>query len=155
MYNRRVDAFAGWGLGFGVWICTVVDRGDRLHTRVLRRRRDFCPALLGLVPVQDPADEWRDERDIGLGARDGLRHAEKKGKVAVDAWTVEDPVGTAPETTARTLEQISTREEHPAEGCWQYAPRVGGRMAEGRNQLARRRGEGVEVLKGIVVVIER
>ena len=40
--------------------------------------------LLGLVPVEDTADEGGDEGDTSLGAGDGLGEAEEEGEVAVD-----------------------------------------------------------------------
>ena len=42
-----------------------------------------------LVPVEDAADEGRDQRDLGLGAGDGLVQAEEQGQVAVDAFLFE------------------------------------------------------------------
>ena len=42
-----------------------------------------------LVPVEDAADEGRDERDAGLGCGDGLVQAEEQRQVAVDAFLLQ------------------------------------------------------------------
>lgn len=39
----------------------------------------------GLVPVEDAADEGRDEEGVGLGGGDGLRQREHQRQVAIDA----------------------------------------------------------------------
>ncbi len=41
------------------------------------------------MPVEDAADEGRDELDAGLGAGDGLGEGEEEGEVAVDAFLLE------------------------------------------------------------------
>jgi hypothetical protein len=51
---------------------------------------DVVLAGVLLVPVEDAADEGRDEGDLGLGAGDGLVQAEEQGQVAVDALLLED-----------------------------------------------------------------
>ena len=43
-----------------------------------------------LVPVEDASDEGRNERDAGVGRRDGLVQAEEQRKVAVDAFLLKD-----------------------------------------------------------------
>src|ERR1039457_979237 len=43
-----------------------------------------------LVPVEDAADEGRNEGDFCLSAGDGLVESEEKGHVAVDALFFED-----------------------------------------------------------------
>jgi hypothetical protein len=43
-----------------------------------------------LVPVEDAADEGRNEGDAGLGRRDGLVQAEEQRQVAVDAFLLQD-----------------------------------------------------------------
>jgi hypothetical protein len=39
---------------------------------------------LGLVPIENTADEGRDEESSGFGSGDGLDFGEEKGKVAID-----------------------------------------------------------------------
>ncbi len=46
--------------------------------------------LVLLVPVEDAADEGRDEGSLGFGGGDGLVDAEEEGHVAVDALFFED-----------------------------------------------------------------
>ena len=46
-------------------------------------------ARIFLVPVQDSAHKWRDERRARLGCCDGLVHSEEQGQVAVDAFLLE------------------------------------------------------------------
>ena len=41
------------------------------------------------VPVEDAANEGRDERDVGLGRRNGLVQPKKQGQVAVDAFLLQ------------------------------------------------------------------
>ena len=57
-------------------------------------RRDVLDAALLEIPVVDPADERRDQRDARLGAGDGLGKAEEQRQVAVDALFLE-PLGGA------------------------------------------------------------
>ncbi len=53
-------------------LVVIVDLGHRHDTRVLLARVGRATGGL-LVPVEDAADERRDERHLGLGARDRLR----------------------------------------------------------------------------------
>ena len=41
------------------------------------------------MPVEDAADEGRDQEDAGLGAGDGLREREQQRQVAVDAFVLQ------------------------------------------------------------------
>lgn len=66
-----------------VLLVVVEDLLDALDTWVL-----LLGVLLlvgGLVPVEDTADEWRNEVGTGLGGGNGLWHTEHEGQVAVDA----------------------------------------------------------------------
>jgi len=66
-----------------VLLVVVEDLDDGLDTGVV-----LSGVLLlgvGLVPVEDTADEGRDEVGTGLGGGDGLREGEHEGQVAVDA----------------------------------------------------------------------
>ena len=67
-----------------VLFVVVEDLLHGLHTRVffalVARAR-----LVLLVPVENAADEGRDEGDTSLCAGDGLSEAEEEGEVAVDA----------------------------------------------------------------------
>ena len=47
-------------------------------------------ARVFLVPVENAAHEGRDERDAGLGRRNGLVQAEEQREVAVDAFLLKD-----------------------------------------------------------------
>lgn len=49
--------------------------------------------LGGLVPVEDTADEGRDEEGAGLGGTDGLGEREEEGQVAVDAVVALEDLG--------------------------------------------------------------
>ncbi len=69
------------------FLVVVIDARDRLHARVLVGR-DLRAAVLA-VPVVDAPHERRDQRDARLGARHGLREAEKQREVAVDALALE------------------------------------------------------------------
>lgn len=73
-------------------LVVLVDLGDRLHTGVLGAGV-VAVRLVLLVPVEDAADERRDEGHLGLGARDGLLEAEQEGEVAVDALLLEGARG--------------------------------------------------------------
>lgn len=48
---------------------------------------------LGLVPIEDTADEGRDEVGVGLSGSDGLDLGEEEGKVAVDAVLLLEDTG--------------------------------------------------------------
>ena len=69
-------------------LVVVVDRGDGLDAGVIGAGVVLAGVLL--VPVEDAADEGRDQRDLGFGAGDGLVQAEEEGHVAVDAFLLED-----------------------------------------------------------------
>ena len=49
--------------------------------------------LLGLVPVEDAADEGRDEEGTGLSGSNGLGQREHEGQVAVDAVVALEDLG--------------------------------------------------------------
>ena len=66
-----------------VLLVVVEDAADGLDTGVL-----LLGVLLlvgSLVPVEDTANEGRDEESTGLSGSDGLDLGEHEGKVAVDA----------------------------------------------------------------------
>lgn len=66
-------------------LVVVEDLLDALDTRVLLADELFVLVLrTSLVPVQDTADEGRDQSDTGLSASDGLAETEEEGEVAVD-----------------------------------------------------------------------
>ena len=65
----------------------VVDLGHGLHAGIVRALVVLAGVLL--VPVEDAANERRDERDLGLGAGDGLVDAEEQSQVAVDAFLLQ------------------------------------------------------------------
>ena len=66
-----------------VLLVVVEDSLHALDPRVVLGR---IPVLLlvGLVPIQNPADERRDEEGTSLGGGNGLWKGEHKSKVAVD-----------------------------------------------------------------------
>ena len=66
-----------------VLLVVVVDALHGLDTGVLLR--GVVPLVGGLVPIEDTADEGRDEVGAGLGTGDGLDEGEHEGQVAVDA----------------------------------------------------------------------
>ena len=66
----------------------VVDARDRLHAGIVGALEILAGVLL--VPVEDAADEGRDERDAGVGGGDGLMEAEEQRQVAVDAFLLQD-----------------------------------------------------------------
>ena len=66
-----------------VLLVVVVDRADRLNTRVLLVLVSGSGLVL-LVPVQDAADEGRDESNTSLGTSNSLAETEQEGEVAVD-----------------------------------------------------------------------
>lgn len=47
----------------------------------------------GLVPIEDTADEWRDEESTGFGTSNGLGFGEEEGKVAVDSVVALEDTG--------------------------------------------------------------
>jgi hypothetical protein len=67
----------------------IVDGGHRDHARVFLGRVAVAARRL-LEPVEDATDERRDERDLGLGAGDGLVETEEEREVAVNALLLED-----------------------------------------------------------------
>ena len=72
-------------LGFVVeLLVVVVNAGNGLHAGIV----GALVVLAGVffVPVEDAADEGRDEGYSGFGAGDGLVHAEEQGKIAVNAF---------------------------------------------------------------------
>jgi len=74
-----------------VLLVVVEDLDDGLDTGVV-----LGGVLLlgvGLVPVEDTADEGRDEVGTGLGGGDGLGQGEHEGQVAVDAVLALELVG--------------------------------------------------------------
>lgn len=74
-----------------VLLVVVEDLDDGLDTGVV-----LGGVLLlgvGLVPVEDTADEGRDEVGTGLGSGDGLGQGEHEGQVAVDAVLALELVG--------------------------------------------------------------
>lgn len=70
-----------------VLLVVGVDVADRLDTGVSLRGVLLAGGLL--EPVEDTADEGRDEGDTGLGTGDGLAETEEEGQVAVDALKLE------------------------------------------------------------------
>ena len=60
---------------------------DRLHARIVGALIVLARVLL--VPVENAADEGRDERDARFGAGDRLVQAEEQRQVAVDAFLLE------------------------------------------------------------------
>ena len=66
-----------------VLLVVVEDFFDRLHTGVLIALVRFSGLVL-LVPVEDAADERRDEGDAGFCAGDGLGETEEESEVTVD-----------------------------------------------------------------------
>ena len=68
-------------------LVVVVDRRDRLHAGIVGALVVLAGVLL--VPVEDAADEGRDQRDLGFGAGDGLVQTEEQRHVAVDAFLLQ------------------------------------------------------------------
>lgn len=66
-----------------VLLVVVEDVLDGLDTGVLLS--GVVTLVSGLVPVEDTADEGRDEVGTGLSGSDGLNGGEHEGQVAVDA----------------------------------------------------------------------
>lgn len=66
-----------------VFLVVVEDALDALDAGVFVRRKVFLHG--GLVPVEDAADEGRDEESASLGTRDGLHEREHQCKITVDA----------------------------------------------------------------------
>lgn len=64
-------------------LVVVEDALDGLDTGVLLG--GVVTLVSGLVPVEDTADEGRDEVGTGLSGSDGLDGGEHEGQVAVDA----------------------------------------------------------------------
>lgn len=64
-------------------LVVVEDVLDALDTRVLGGSEVLLHG--GLVPVEDTANEGRDQIGTGLGGGDGLDEGEHEGEVAVDA----------------------------------------------------------------------
>lgn len=69
-----------------VLLVVGVDVADRLDTGVSLGGVLLAGVLL--VPVEDTADEGRDEGDLGLGGGDGLAEAEEEGEVAADVLAI-------------------------------------------------------------------
>ena len=68
-----------------VLFVVVVDRADGLNTRVILILVSGSGLVL-LVPVQNTADEGRDESDTSLGASNSLAEPEQESEVAVDLF---------------------------------------------------------------------
>ena len=66
-----------------VLLVVVVDLADRLNTRILLILVGGSGLVL-LVPVQNTANEGRDESDTSLGASNSLTETEQESEVAVD-----------------------------------------------------------------------
>src|SRR5262249_16075477 len=66
---------------------------------------NFGSAALLLVPVVNPADEWRDQSHAGFGARNRLGEAEEQGQVAVDALPLQALGGANPFPRAGQLDE--------------------------------------------------
>jgi len=66
-----------------VLLVVVVDLADGLNTRVLLVLVSRSGLVL-LIPVQNAANEGRDESDTSLGTSNSLAEAEQEGEVAVD-----------------------------------------------------------------------
>ena len=72
-------------------LVVVVDGLHRLHTRVLS---SSVVTLVGsLEPIEDTADERRDEESTSLSTGNGLDGREDEGQVAVDAVLALEDVG--------------------------------------------------------------
>ena len=69
----------------------IIDLNHRVHAGIVGGRDALDAAILE-IPVVDPADEWRDEGDAGLGTRHGLGKAKEQRQVAVDPFFFE-PLG--------------------------------------------------------------
>ena len=69
------------------FLVVVVDRADRLDAGILLALIVLAGGCL--VPVEDAADEGRDELHAGFGAGNGLGEGEQQGEVAVDAFLFE------------------------------------------------------------------
>ena len=66
-----------------VLLVVVVDLADRLNTRILLILVGGS-GLVFLVPVQNTANEGRDESDTSLGTSNSLAETEQESEVAVD-----------------------------------------------------------------------
>ncbi len=66
----------------------VVNPGDGFDARIVGALVVLAGVLF--VPVEDAADEGRDQGDAGLGAGDGLVQAEEQRQVAVNAFLLQD-----------------------------------------------------------------
>ena len=64
-------------------LVVVVDLADGLDTRVLLVLVSGSGLVL-LVPIQNTADEGRDESDTSLGTSNSLAETEQEGEIAVD-----------------------------------------------------------------------
>jgi len=74
-----------------VLLVVVEDVLDGLDTGVLLRA--VVALVGGLEPVEDTADEGRDQESTGLGGGNGLNQGEHQGQVAVDAVLRLEDVG--------------------------------------------------------------
>lgn len=72
-------------------LIVVEDALDRLDARVLLL--GVLPLVGGLVPIEDTADEGRDEEGTGLGSGDGLDDGEHESQVGVDAVVALEDLG--------------------------------------------------------------
>ncbi len=84
---RRAEARAHDDGRVRVALVVVVDLRDANHARVLGGREVLAAGLL--VPVEDAADEGRDERGARVGAGHGLREAEEQRHVRAHALLLE------------------------------------------------------------------
>ena len=66
-----------------VLLVVVVDLADRLNTRILLILVGGS-GLVFLVPVQNTANEGRDESDTSLGTSNSLAETEQESEIAVD-----------------------------------------------------------------------
>jgi hypothetical protein len=71
-----------------VLLVVVEDGLNALDTRVFSGSKVLLHG--GLVPIENAADEGRDEESASLGGSDGLNQGEHEGQVAVDAFLLEN-----------------------------------------------------------------
>ena len=124
----------------------VVDAPDEGAAGILGGRVDLDAALVA-VPVDDAADERRDQRGAGLGGGDRLVHAEDQRQAGVDAFLLQD-LGGADALPGRRGMRMRTRlRGAPPASKWLTSQRA--RSTRPRTSLASRASRSMAMRPGM------
>lgn len=83
-FTRVAEAGAHHYGAIAVLLVVFINSGNGDHARIFRRSKLFLVAV-GLIPVQNAADERRNQVNARFGAGASLSKGEQQGQVTVDA----------------------------------------------------------------------